>query len=211
MSTTTFLEDPRSERFFAKLDYMLREGVHVQRNDEQEDYFDFIVAHESSLREYYSKFLKLYLEHGGEMSDRYYYLEFNNGDRGPVDERHRHSLKQEYVIVGLLLYKLLFNDGHFELNSVRKFQELLRLNYETLRVNINRLLAKLRADNNSETGDNRIDEVIASAMKEFEKLGWVLFYDDDSFEPQPSFQRLSKLYADTIHNLDEIMKNQSEQ
>ncbi len=192
MSQPTFLAAPGAERLFARLDYMLREGVHIQSNDEQQDYLEFIVANEISLTDYYARFFMLYLQYSGELSKRYYYLEFNNGERGPVGDRHRNFLKAEYVIVGLLLYKLLFNDGHFELNSVAKFQSMLRLDYENLRADVNRLLARMRTAGSSQIGDERIDDVISDAMKEFGRLGWLRFYSDDSFEAQPSIERLGK-------------------
>ena len=45
------------------------------------------------------------------------------------------------------------------------------------------------------------------ALSEIEKLAWVYFpnnVDEDSFEIMPAFERIAKIYVDTINNIDSI-------
>ena len=206
MSYSDFLSHQDAESLFAKLDYRLREGVHIQNNAKQGAYYHFIVANEGSLRAYYRQFFKLHLTDGGEQDDRYFYLEFNDGERGAVDYAHRHFLKPEHVITGLLLFKLALIDGHVELDTTQKFQTLLRTEYEEIRPHLNHLFAKLRTASSSQTADERIDAVLEETVKEFDKLGWILTFEDGTFEIQPSIYRLQKLYSDSINDLDTLIK-----
>ncbi len=200
-----FLEDPDAPELFAKIDYQLKDGLHFQDREHQQHHFLFIRRHEDSLRHYYQTFFGVNLSYGGEGSDRYYFLDFNPTDRGAIDGDHRYFLRPEYVIIGFMIYKIIFIDGNFELTSVKKLQATIRTDYEELKDDIYRLLAKLRKTNATTLSSEKVDEIVHEALKEFRKLGWVVM-EEDYFDVMPSFNRLNKVYGDYINNFEEMVK-----
>ncbi len=206
MKQFDFLSDPDAPQLFAKLDYALKEGVHIQNVIAQADWFRFIEKYyEDNLKDYYKEFYQVFLEHGGEASERYYYLAFGKGSRGNIDAEHRYFIPNEYIIVGFMLYKIVFIDGYLELNSVKQLQRLIRLEYENLKPGLYRTLAKAKKINPTKMNDDSLDKVVADALKEFHKIGWIIL-DDDHFDTWPAFQRIHKIYGDYINGLEEWLK-----
>lgn len=201
-----FFDDPAALELFAKLDYQLKDGMHFQQWKQQRPYFDFIQKHEHSLKAYYEQYFAVRLEYGGEGPQRYYYLDFNPGDRGRIDGDHRYFLKPEYVILGLLIYKIIYIDRNVELNSVRQLQNMIRTDYEEFRDDLYRVIAKLRKTTPGQLGNGKIDDVVADTLREFKKLGWVDL-DGDYFDSLPAFFRLQKLYSEQINRIDELLKS----
>jgi hypothetical protein len=123
-----FLQHPDAEEQFAKVDYALKNGMHIQNYRRQTGLFNFISENENSLKQYYKDFFNVVLEFGGESVEKYYYLDFMAQSRGNIPEDNRHFLPNEYVIIGFLLYKIIFIDGYIELNTVARLQKMIRLN-----------------------------------------------------------------------------------
>jgi hypothetical protein len=200
-----FFNDADAEELFAKLDYQLKDGMHIQERDHQFELYYFLNRNEKSLVAYYEQFFGIHLSSGGVGRDRYYYLEFNQTDRGGIDGEHRYFLKAEYVIIGFLIYKIIYIDRNFEMDSVKKLQLSIQTDYEELKDDLYRLLARLRRTGSTELGDTRVADMILDALKEFKKLGWVVL-DEDFFDHMPSFHRLNKIYSDHISNFEEFIK-----
>jgi len=208
VSALAFFEDADAEVLFAKLDYQLKDGMHIQERDHQFDLYFFLSRNEISLIAYYSQYFGVNLSIGGVGRDRYYYLEFNPADRGGIDWEHRYFLKPEYVIVGFLVYKIIFIDRNFDMDSVKKLQLTIQTDYEEMKDDLYRLLARLRRTGSTELGDSRVAEIVFDALKEFKKLGWVVL-DEDFFDVMPSFHRLNKIYSDHISNFENLVKSNS--
>lgn len=201
-----FFNDADAEEVFAKLDFQLKDGMHIQERDHQFALYYFLNRNERSLTAYYDRYFGVNLGVGGVGKDRYYYLEFNPADRGGVDGEHRYFLKPEYVIIGFLIYKIIFIDRNFDIESVKKLQITIQTDYEELKDDLYRLLARLRRTGSTELGDNRVAEIVLDALKEFKKLGWVVL-EEDFFDVMPSFHRLNKIYSDHISNFEELIKS----
>jgi hypothetical protein len=194
-----FHED--APRLFSKADYALKNGMHIQDYRYQTELFGFINENFQSMKLYYEEYFGIVLDHGGETIEKYFFIDFMAQSRGGIPEDNRYFLPNEFVIVGFLLYKIIYIDGYIELNTVGRFQRMVRLDYEELKPGIYRTLAKARRDKNTQMDDERVDKVIADAMDEFRKIGWVVF-EGDLFDVMPSFQRLPKIYGDYINNMD---------
>jgi hypothetical protein len=210
ITVVDFLVAADAPELFGRLDFMLKDGVHFSRGEGQLDYFRFIEENRSSLRAYYQRFFGVSLEEGGEDKDRYFYLDFTGQTRGAFDFDHRQFLKNEYIIIGFLLYKVMFIDKNIELSSVRKFQDMLKRDYEDLKPDLYRLLAKVKRENASPFNDERLDDVVQDALREFHKIGWIRL-DEDEFDVYPAFQRLNKIFSDYINDIDNIIKKMSEE
>lgn len=206
MKQFDFFADPEAPQIFAHLDYALKEGVHIQNVVTQSDWFRFLVKYEVSLKDYYQEFYQVFLDHGGESSEKYYFLSFGAGSRGNISAEHRHFMQNEYVIVAFMLYKIVFIDGYVELHSVKQLQRLIRLEYEDLKPGLYRTLAKAKRTNPTRMNDDSLDKIVHDALREFSKIGWVAL-DNDYFDTQHSFQRIHKIYGDYINGLEEWLKS----
>jgi len=201
-----FLDCSQGKELFAKLDFALKDGVHIQEQGKQKELFLYLQRFYTTLSQYYYDFWGLGLEEGGTDLGTYYYLKFNPDIKGGVPLNHKHVISKEDIIIGLLLYKAYFNDRHIELNTLSKFQRLIRLDYPDLKPSIVRLLAKARREKSTQLNDDKIDACIKNAFDEFSKMKWIEMETDGTFEILPSFHRLTKEFADEINNIDEILK-----
>ncbi len=206
ISAHSFLKDPDSKETFAQIDYALKNGKHIQRWQKEEDLFRFLEKHFSSLKMYYKDYFQISLEASGESTNKYYYLEFLPENRGNIPLENRHFLPNEHVIVGFLLYKIVFIDNYIELNSLPALQQMIRHDYEHLKPDIYRALAKAKRVNTTEIDDNKVNDIIEKAMREFSRIGWIEL-DEGNFDILPSFQRLPKIYADYINIPELWLKN----
>ena len=206
MTVASFLSDPNAKKYFAKIDYGLKNGLHFQLWQEQEDTFRFIEKHYKELRQYYLDFFQVILDAAGEATQKYYFFDFLPGSRGSVPQENRHFLPNEFVIVGFMLYKIVYLDGYIELNTLPALQRKIRQDYEDIKPGIYRALAKAKRLNTTQMDDAKVDDVIEKALREFSRIGWI-HWDGDVFDILPSFQRLPKIYGDYINNPDSWLDN----
>lgn len=197
-------------RMFCKVDYALKNGMHIQDHKNHTELFGFINEHFQSMKIYYEEYFGIVLDHGGETIEKYFFIDFMAQSRGGIPEDNRYFLPNEFVIVGFLLYKIIFIDGYIELNKTKAFQRMVHLDYEELKPGIYRTLAKAKRDKNTLMDDERVDKIIADAMDEFRKIGWIVF-EGDVFDVMPSFQRLPKIYSDYINNMELWLKEEKDE
>ena len=202
-----FLIHEDAARLFSKVDYALKNGIHIQDYRTQTEIFGFINENFQSMRLYYKEYFGIVLDQGGETVEKYFFIDFMAQSRGGIPDDNRHFLPNEYVIIGFLLFKVIYIDGYIELNTVSRFQRMVRLDYEELKPGIYRILAKARRDKNTQMDDERVDKIIADAMDEFRKIGWIVF-EGEVFDVMPSFQRLPKIYGDYINNIESWLKEE---
>lgn len=204
ISLSSFLYSDNAEELFASIDYLLKDGMHFQKQGKQINQFNFISQNQESLKMYYNTFFKVDLVEAGQDSAIYYYLDFINNNRGNISEKHRHMLKSEYVIIGFLIYKIVFIDREIDLESVQKLKEKIRIESEDYKKGIYALIAKSKNTTPGNYNDDLIDKTIGSALEEFKKIGWITL-EKDEFHTLPAFQRLLKVYEDYIINIDETL------
>ena len=204
VSISSFMYSPNSEELFATIYYSLKDGVHFQKEGKQIKLYNFISQNEESLKMYYNTFFKVNLVKGGEDNASYYYLDFINSDRGNISDKHRHILKNEYVIIGFLIYKIIFIDREFGLDSAQKLKEKIRLECDDYKQGIYSLIAKSKNITPGNYNDDIIDKTIQSALEEFKKIGWITL-EKDEFHTLPAFDRLIKVYEEYIINIDETL------
>lgn len=199
-----FLDHPDTEELFAPLDYMLKDGVHFQREGRQARFYNYIYSNIESLKAYYQSLFNVELTFGGTETRGYYFLDFIGNTRGKIDTGHRYHMKSEYVIIGFVIYKIFFIDNQIDVVSVKDLQKKIRTDYEDLKPGIYRLIAKSRNTNPGNLNDDAIDSTVESALREFNKIGWVTL-NDDEFDLLPAFDRLIAIHQDHINNIDETL------
>lgn len=203
-TVSDFLYAENSKEIFAEIDYLLKDGMHFQKQGNQIRHFNFIDKNIDSLRLYYQDFFDVELSEGGEKPNNYFYLDFYGNSRGNISSRHREILKSEYVIIGFIIYKIIYIDKEIDLDSVQKLKEKIRIEYEDYKPGIYRLIAKSRNTTPGNLNDNTIDTTIQSALEEFRKIGWIELSKDE-FSLLPAFDRLIKVYEEYILNIDETL------
>ncbi|MGZ4054019.1 MAG: condensin complex protein MksE [Bacteroidia bacterium] len=198
----SFFKDPEAINVFGKMDYELKSSKHIQfLHPEQEDMYAFIKKHYIELNNYYQNFFQVNLEYSGVETDTYYYLDFDGNNRGEIPSGQRDFLTEEHLIIGIFACKIYNIDFNAEESSLRIFRKLMREEYEEYKDDLYRLLAHTK--NQIYTGDDdfEVDKSISSAFKIFKKLGWVYFKNEDQFVIMPSLERLRKLYAREISDI----------
>jgi hypothetical protein len=205
-----FLYDKRATKFFARLDYLLKSGMHVQRyHPAPEGLYRFLDTHFVSLKDYYFDFFDLILERKGEHTETYYYLDFVEGSRGniPNSPKYREYLKTEYILVGMLFFKVYKLDANIELNKISDFINLLYQEYDEIVQKLQWFLGRIVGEAASDFSDEKLRDITYKAFAEFEELGWVSRDEDDKdyFTYHPSFERLRRLYYPQINSIDELL------
>jgi len=199
ITPNSFLADSDATELFGKIDYALKNGKHIQRWQEQENLYLFIEKNYVSLRQYYREFFGVLLEAAGESIQKYFFLEFIPDSRGNIPIDNRYFLPNEYVIVGFMLYKIIYIDNYIELNTLSTLQKMIRQDYEDIKPGIYRALAKAKKIHTTQMDDEKANDVIEKALREFARIGWI-HLDGDVFDILPSFQRLPKIYGDYIND-----------
>lgn len=208
INATSFLAATEAKELFARIDYALKNGVHIQHWQQQEAIFRFLERHFQSMKLYYREFFGISLKVAGETVNRYFYVDFLPGSRGNIPVENRYFLANEYVIVGFMLYKIVFIDGYIELDSLPALQRMIRQDYEDIKPGIYRALAKARKVNTTEMDDQKVNDVVEKALREFSKIGWIAL-EGHNFEILPSFQRLPKIYGDYINHPENWLKDET--
>jgi len=203
-TVSDFLYAENAKELFAEIDYLLKDGMHFQKQGNQIRHFNFIDKNIDSLRLYYQDFFDVELSEGGKKPNNYFFLDFYGNSRGNISSRHREILKSEYVIIGFIIYKIIYIDKEIDLDSVQKLKEKIRIEYDDYKPGIYRLIAKSRNITPGNLNDNAIDTTIQSALEEFRKIGWIELSKDE-FSLLPAFDRLIKVYEEYILNIDETL------
>ena len=203
-TVSDFLYAENVKELFAEIDYLLKNGMHFQKQGNQIRHFDFIDKNIHSQRLYYQDFFDVELSEGGEKPNNYFFLDFYGNSRGNISSRHREILKSEYVIIGFIIYKIIYIDKEIDLDSVQKLKEKIRIEYDDYKPGIYRLIAKSRNTTPGNLNDNAIDTTIQSALEEFRKIGWIELSKEE-FSLLPAFDRLIKVYEEYILNIDETL------
>lgn len=104
----SFMLDKVAKKTFAKLDYLLKSGMHIQRDfPKPTSLYTFLDKHYTSLQAYYDDFFEMLLKKEGEEWNTYFYIDFHEGSRGkiPTESQYRWYLKSEHILVGLIFLR----------------------------------------------------------------------------------------------------------
>lgn len=208
----SFLYNKRAKSIFAKLDYTLRNGIHIQREyPKNVNLYRFLSDTDNyeSLKNYYEDFYNLILVKEGSDFNSYYYLNLNDDGTSNVPSDNRDYLRSEYIIIGMLFLKMYKLDGNIELDTVTEFTSLLYEEYEEQKNALRKLINDNTSDKSTDLGDKRFENVIAKSFEKFGDLGWLMWDKEDDknkFKVMPSFERLRIIYQPQIETIDDLIK-----
>lgn len=205
-----FLYEKKAMSVFAKLDYALRGGFHIQREYPTDaNLFRFLNENFKSLQNYYKDFFNLKLVKEGNEFNQYFYLDLNEDGKSNIPSDYRDYLKNEHIILGMLFLKMYKLDGNIELDSISEFTSLLYEEYEEEKNALRKLINDSSSDKGSDLNDQKFDEVIKKSFVKFGELGWLVWEDEDAknkFKIMPSFERLRNAYQPQIETIDNLIK-----
>ncbi|SIQ20353.1 condensin complex protein MksE [Maribacter ulvicola] len=211
IETYSFLHDKKAKNIFAKLDYTLRNGIHIQREyPKNVNLYRFLNDSDNyeSLKDYYKDFFNLNLIKEGSDFNSYYYLSLNEDGKSNVPSDSRDYLRSEYIIIGMLFLKMFKLDGNIELESVSEFTALLYEEYEEQKNALRKLINDNSSDKSTDLGDKRFETVITKSFEKFGDLGWLMWDREDEknkFKVMPSFERLRIIYQPQIETIDDLI------
>lgn len=212
IETYSFLNNKKAKSTFAKLDYTLRNGIHIQREYPLNvNLYRFLNDSENyeSLRNYYKDFFNLNLIKEGSDFNNYYYLNLNEDGKSNIPTDNRDYLKSEYIIIGMLFLKMFKLDGNIELDSISEFTSLLYEEYDEQKNALRKLINDNSSDKSTDLSDQRFEAVITKSFEKFGDLGWLMWDRDeekDKFKIMPSFERLRITYQPQIETIDDLIK-----
>ncbi|SFZ80260.1 condensin complex protein MksE [Tenacibaculum maritimum] len=201
-----FLKEEDAIQYFGKLDYLLKDGTHFQCYGDQIPYYRFLKKNKKSIKAFYQRFYGIILKEENKESDSYFFLDFNDSSRGNIPQSFRDILKNDYIIIGLIMYKILHSEKNLELTSIIKLKQTIRNDYQSFKPGLIKLIAQSTADKDNFNDDETIDNAIERALKQFRKLAW-LDYKGDTFELRASFHRIITLYEDIIPKIDTVIES----
>tara|TARA_R110002051_G_scaffold110207_1_gene182824 strand:- start:10430 stop:11110 length:681 start_codon:yes stop_codon:yes gene_type:complete len=208
----SFLNNKKAKTTFAKLDYTLRNGIHIQREYPLNvNLYRFLNDSENyeSLRNYYKDFFNLNLIKEGSDFNNYYYLNLNEDGKSNVSTDNRDYLKSEYIIIGMLFLKMFKLDGNIELDSISEFTSLLYEEYDEQKNALRKLINDNSSDKSTDLSDQRFEAVITKSFEKFGDLGWLMWdreVEKNKFRIMPSFERLRIIYQPQIETIDDLIK-----
>ncbi len=208
-----FLMDRKAKNCFGKIDYHLRNGVHIQREFPSEELFRFLDAnYEKGIKQYYLDMFDLPLSQSGSEFNRYYYINLNTGERSKVSVDNKDYLKSEHILIGLLFIKLFRLEGNIDLDNVEDFIQLLFQEYEEEKIALIRLITDQVSDKSSDRNEDKVESIVHAAFKKFGELGWLLWdrSSQNKFKVLPSFERLREMYSPQIENIEAIITKYKE-
>tara|TARA_R110002111_G_scaffold245311_1_gene307613 strand:- start:4438 stop:5112 length:675 start_codon:yes stop_codon:yes gene_type:complete len=209
VSRNDFLHDNKVEQVFAKLDYALRSGIHIQRDyPKPGELFRFLERNFDSLKLYYYELFHIILSKQGNDFKHYYFIDFEEGNRGAIPTSSRDYLDTEVIIIGMLFYKLYQIDGNIELDTVDDFISTLISEYDDEKEALFKLIINSRSGKSTDFNEEKVIALIKKAFDTFNHLGWIEWEDNqikNRFKPLPSFERLRILYQSQINNIDQLL------
>lgn len=201
-----YLELKESAELFAETDFLLRSGVHIQDHKTQSRYFRFIESNFSDLKKYYESLFNIDIVPQETVAGKYYFLDYLDEQKSKTLSKTKKNLDQKVTLFAIFLYTIYKTELKFSSRLTK--QDILEVinSSNNYKPHIHRILF-LSEQAETEITDTTILKWISTSLNEMEKLAWVYFpnnSDDDSFEIMPAFERIAKIYGDTINNIDSI-------
>lgn len=198
-----FLELESSAKHFADTDFALRQGRHIQHSGSDAKLWDYISDHYSDLASYYLHLFGVRLRKETNDREVYYFLDFPEEGRGKFTRERSRELDAKHVIFGILLlniYKekffeekeMTWNDLEQIINESEHRELWQKLIYGEARKNY--------TPNEKEEGRRKVERILI----DFDRMGWINWIDQEKmhFVIEPSIDRIARLYANEINNVE---------
>lgn len=202
-STFEFLTREAAVKYFAESDFTLKQGRHIQQQGADSKLFDYLYDNYDELAKYYELLFGVFLRK--ETSDRedYFYLDFPQDGHGRFVKDRYKELEPRQVIFGILLLNV-YKERMFEKKEM-KWENLEQLFDESESRELwQKLLYGEVKRNYTPHEKEEVKRRVEHTLNFFDRLGWIQWIDAGNlhFEIMPSIDRISKLYASEIANVE---------
>ncbi len=202
-----FLTSELAKKHFADTDFALKQGRHIQGYGSDQKLFVFLEEfYDRGLKDYYDDFFKLNLVRDTSDRNVFYYLDFYEGTRGKLSKENRYKeLENDKILFAILLLNL-YKEKFFEEKQL-KWTDMEHIFKESEhKHDWLRLLYGKHKKNYSVGEESQVKAKVLKILRVFERLGWVNIMDAEEvhFEILPAIERISRLYADVIENVDDL-------
>lgn len=206
----SFLNSDEAKKYFADVDVALKLNRHIQNYGSDTQMFDFVDDYfDKGLADYYKDIWGVNLVRDSSDNERFYYLDFFEDSKGKFGKDNRYKeLEFKKVIFAILLLNL-YKEKFFEEKEV-EWKELEQIFKESENKSLwKKLLFGKVKENYTPQEEQKVKYDVTNIIKDFEKFGWVDIIadaEDIKFKILPSIERISRLYADVIENVESIDK-----
>lgn len=205
--TYSFLTSEQAIKYFADVDYNLKNGRHIQDFGTDHKLFSYLEEfYDKGLKEYYADLFGMLLVCEDADQERYYYLDFPENGKGKLGRENRSKeLEDSHLIFAILLLNL-YKEKFFEKKEI-KWAELEQVFKESEHKDIWQTWLYVKVKNNySPNEETAAINKIIKILKSFEDLGWVNIINTEPmhFEILPAINRISHMYREIIEDVDNI-------
>ncbi|MFH1004326.1 MAG: hypothetical protein V1781_02355 [Bacteroidota bacterium] len=201
-----FLKSERAKKYFADMDFALRQGQHIQNFGNNMKVWDFINDYyDKGLTKYYEELFGVYLRKDQNERDIYFYLEFPEDSKGKFGYERTYTLEDRHVIFAILLLNI-YKDKFFEAKEVHCEDLEYYIEESENKELWQKLLYGEVKHNYTPNEKDEVKRKIERIINSFERLGWIRWMNQDKlhFEIMPSIDRVAKLYTSEINNVELI-------
>ena len=202
-SAFAFLDTESAAKYFAEVDFALKQGRHVQSYANDIKIFDYINEHYDHLAKYYEHLFGVFLRRESNERDIYFYLDFPEDGHGRFIADRNKDIDDRMVIFGVLLLNL-YKERFFEGKEI-KWTTLEQVIEEGEHKEYwQKLLYGEAKRNYTPVEKDEMRRRVERTLHEFHKLGWISWINHDAlhFEILPAIDRISRLYANEISNVE---------
>ncbi|MCC6691267.1 MAG: hypothetical protein IT235_07005 [Bacteroidia bacterium] len=211
-SAFEFLTRESAAKYFAETDFTLKQGRHIQQYGVDSKLFDYLYENHEDLGRYYEQLFGVYLRKESNDREEYFYLAFPEDGHGRFVKDRYKELDPRHVIFGILLLNV-YRERMFEKKEM-KWENLEQLFDESESRELwQKLLYGEVKRNYTPHEKEEVKRRVEHTLNLFDKLGWIQWIDSTNihFEIMPSIDRISKLYANEIQNVELISEYVQEQ
>ncbi len=207
-----FLANEASGKYFADCDFALRAGRHIQNYASDAKLWDYINDHYEQLCLYYEHLFAVYLRRESNERDIYFFIELQQDGSGKfVGDRHR-IMDDRHVIIAVLLLNI-YKERFFESKEV-KWQQIEQVIDESEHKELwQKVLYGEIKRNYTPNEKEEMKRRFERSLSLFERFGWIHWvdYEATQFEIMPSIDRIARLYANEIANVELMSEYINEQ
>jgi hypothetical protein len=202
-SAFEFLGKESSIRYFSEANFALTQGKHIQNYGYDTKIWDYINDNYGNLQHYYELLYNCFLRRESNDRDVYFYLDFPEEGYGRFTRDRCRELEDKHVVFGILLLN----------SSKEKFFEAKEMTWDDIEQITEegehkelwqRLLYGELKRNYTPNEKDEVKRKIERTLAEFERMGWINWINQEAFhfEIMPSIDRLAKMYAREINEVE---------
>ncbi|MBN8703856.1 MAG: hypothetical protein J0M08_12385 [Bacteroidetes bacterium] len=202
-SAFAFLDTETASKYFAEVDFALKQGRHLQHYGNDAKLWDYVSDHYEQLAHYYQHLFGVYLRKDSNERDVYFYLDFPEDGHGRFVQDRNKDVDDRMVIIGILLLNM-YKERFFEGKEV-KWNTIEQIIEEGEQKEFwQKLLYGEAKRNYTPNEKEEMRRRMERTLSEFNRLGWITWINQEAlhFEILPAIDRLSRLYANEISNVE---------